>query len=293
MTQANTEHGQACIQDFPYRLDGIGAWLGVARSVGEKHAIRIHSQHLGRRRLRRYHRDPAAAVGKHAQDISLDAEVVGHHVVLSVGLCRFALIEAPRSFRPLIDIPGSDHAGQILALHARKSPGSFQCGMLITFSARHQAAALGALVPENSGQRARIYIADRDDPVTRKVFRQTLFTAPVAQQHRKITDDQPGGHGCAGFFISGGAAGIADMRECEGHQLPGIRRVGENFLVTGHRGVEHHFTAGLTFCADAAAMKDGSVFQRQNRFLRQSPASRYAKRESRIGLSRLDQVMLR
>jgi hypothetical protein len=37
-------------------------------------------QHVGRRRLGRHHGQLAAALGEHAQDVALDAEIVGDDV---------------------------------------------------------------------------------------------------------------------------------------------------------------------------------------------------------------------
>jgi hypothetical protein len=34
--------------------------------------------------------------------------------------------------------------------------------------------------------------------------------------------------------------GIADVRIGQRDDLPGIARVGQDFLIAGHRGVEHH-----------------------------------------------------
>jgi hypothetical protein len=47
-------------------------------------------------------------------------------------------------------------------------------------------------------------------------------------------------------------ADIADMREGEGDDLPGIGRVGQDFLIAGHRGVE----ADLADSAGATSIKD-------------------------------------
>ena len=41
--------------------------------------------------------------------------------------------------------------------------------------------------------------------------------------------------------VLGVDAGVADVRIRQRDDLPGVRRVGQDFLVAGHRGVEHHF----------------------------------------------------
>jgi hypothetical protein len=47
--------------------------------------------------------------------------------------------------------------------------------------------------------------------------------------------------------------------------LPGIARVGENFLITGEAGVENDFAAAARDRACSTAVKDAPVFQRESR----------------------------
>jgi hypothetical protein len=82
VAEADAEGRHAAVDAFAGGGDRVVAGLGIARAVGEEHAVGLHRQHLGRRRLRRHHRDPAAAVGEHAQDVELDAVVVGDDVEL-------------------------------------------------------------------------------------------------------------------------------------------------------------------------------------------------------------------
>ncbi len=52
-------------------------------------------------------------------------------------------------------------------------------------------------------------------------------------------------------------ADIADMREGEGDDLPGIGRIGQDLLVAGHGGVEADLARGMADGADAAALEAG------------------------------------
>jgi len=47
--------------------------------------------------------------------------------------------------------------------------------------------------------------------------------------------------------------------------LPGVARVGENFLITGEAGIENNFAAPARDCAGRAAIKYAPVFQREYR----------------------------
>ena len=86
------------------RGDRVVAGLRVAGAVGEEDAVGPQRQHLGGRRLRRHHRDAAAALGQHAQDVALDAEVVGDDVELRRGLRAVAAAERPVGLRPFVGL---------------------------------------------------------------------------------------------------------------------------------------------------------------------------------------------
>jgi hypothetical protein len=55
----------------------------------------------------------------------------------------------------------------------------------------------------------------------------------------------------------------ADVRVGEGDDLAAVARVGQDFLVAGHRRVEHHFTDCVTVGADGNAAKDRAVCECQ------------------------------
>ena len=75
--------------------DRVVAGLGVAGAVAQEDAVGPQRQHLGGRRLRRHHGDAATAAGQHAQDVALDAEVVGHDVEAWLGQRAVAAGPAP------------------------------------------------------------------------------------------------------------------------------------------------------------------------------------------------------
>jgi hypothetical protein len=55
------------------------------------------------------------------------------------------------------------------------------------------------------------------------------------------------------------------VRVRQADNLPGITGVGENFLVTGEAGIENDFAAAARDRAGRAAVKDATVFQREDR----------------------------
>ncbi len=117
---------------------------------------------------------------------------------------------------------------------------------------------------------------------------QVFLAAPIARLQGQVADDQARRHGPRGLFVHRVTPGVADVRKGERNQLTRVGWIGEDFLVARHGGVEHHLPGRLSFSPDAPAMKDRAVFQCQYRLLRQSASSRYAKRESPNGFSRLD-----
>ena len=80
VAEADAEHRHVGLEELADRLDRVVAGLRIAGAVGEEHAVGLQRQHLVGRRLRRHHGHAAAVVGEQAQDVALDAEVVGDHV---------------------------------------------------------------------------------------------------------------------------------------------------------------------------------------------------------------------
>ena len=67
-----------------------------------------------------------------------------------------------------------------------------------------------------------------------------------------------------GFDVLGVDAVVADVRIRERHDLPTVARVGEDFLVAGDGGVEHHFADRGAGGTDGIADKDRAVCERQD-----------------------------
>ena len=65
--------------------------------------------------------------------------------------------------------------------------------------------------------------------------------------------------------VLGVDADVADVRIGERDDLAGVRRIGEDLLVAGHRGVEHDLADGLAERADRAAAEHRAVGEREDR----------------------------
>ena len=55
---------------------------------------------------------------------------------------------------------------------------------------------------------------------------------------------RPAAYTAARLGVLGVDAGVADVRIGQRDDLPAVRGIGEDFLIAGHRGVEHHLAHG-------------------------------------------------
>ena len=82
-------------------------------------------------------------------------------------------------------------------------------------------------------------------PAALKVIRQVALGAPVGRVGVVLLDDKPLHVNSPGFNILGIDPVIAHEGIGHGDDLPFIGRVGEDLLITGHGGVEHHLAGRL------------------------------------------------
>ena len=87
--------------------------------------------------------------------------------------------------------------------------------------------------------------------------------AVVAWDFAKFADDESAEEQATAFDVFGIDAVVADERIGHGDDLAVIGGIGEDFLVAGHAGVEHHFAVDLTGCAECLTRIDDPVCQRQ------------------------------
>ena len=134
MPEADTEEGDLLFKAHARRFDGVGAGLGVTGPVGEEDAVRIHRENLRHGRGRGHHGHFHAALGHLAQNVALDAEVVGNNLVLKgFGLIKAGLavsgLKAPEAFLPFVRRLRGDFCREI-APHHRAPGGSRLFGRL-------------------------------------------------------------------------------------------------------------------------------------------------------------------
>ncbi|MCY1292362.1 hypothetical protein D9M70_415830 [compost metagenome] len=167
--------------------------------------------------------------------------------------------QVPHAGAPLVALGGADHLGQVHAFQAGEAARQLQGLFLGGVVAGEDAAVLRALLAQDAGQPAGIDAGDGDGAVFLQVVGQRLLVAPVAGDQRQVADDQAGGPHLLGFGVFRGGAGVADVRVGQGDDLLGVGRIGKDFLIAGHGGVEHHFANGMAIGTDGLAAKDAAV----------------------------------
>ena len=126
-----------------------------------------------------------------------------------------------------------------------------------------------ALDADQRGQRAGVDAAKPDDAARLEPVVETFGGAVVRRRGDGALQDHPARarrrrhvDGLDVFFVG---ADVADVREGEGDDLPGIRGVGEDLLIAGHGGVEADLADRAAGGAQAEALQHGPVGQHQKR----------------------------
>ena len=118
------------------------------------------------------------------------------------------------------------------------------------------------------GQRPRVNSLDARNAVFIQIFGQRRIRSPVADHGREFTNHKTRHVRPPRFHVLVVHSVIADQRISHGYNLPFVGRVGEDFLVAGHRGVETNLPARRDARAKTFAVIYRAVFEGQNRFHR-------------------------
>src|ERR1700680_2704703 len=113
-------------------------------------------------------------------------------------------------------------------------------------------------------QRPRVDVGQHRHLELLQVFLGHLLRAPVRAHARELKHDQPFDPRTRGFVIFLVGAIVADFGIGQDNDLPGVGRIGENFLVTSDGSIKNDFAVAFAFGAVAFASEDSPVFQRKD-----------------------------
>ena len=87
-------------------------------------------------------------------------------------------------------------------------------------------------------------------------FMKRTVAAAMTRQFAVLSDYQSARLYPPGFEVLRVNAVIADQRIGKSHELSCIGRVRQDFLITGHAGVEHHFSKAICLGTEAHTFVD-------------------------------------
>lgn len=171
--------------------------------------------------------------------------------------------QIPTAFSPLDGLARGHLLRQIHTLQPGECPGLCHSLIGITLRPRHDAAPLRPFVPENAGEFAGINAGDAHYVMGFQIVRQALARAPVADTNRHIAHHQPADMNATRLNILVIDADIANMGIGQRYDLTRIRGIGEDLLITGHRGIKNDFPNGAALCANRDAAENRAIFKSQ------------------------------
>ncbi len=115
-----------------------------------------------------------------------------------------------------------------------------------------------------AGQRAGVDPGEPDLEVALHPVVEAALGAEIARDRGVLAHDAADRAFDVGFDVLGIGADVADVRESEGYDLPGVGGIGHHLLVAGHRGVEADFTDRTANVAEALAPYQSAVREDQN-----------------------------
>ena len=126
-----------------------------------------------------------------------------------------------------------------------------------------------ALLADEAGQRARVDAGDADDAARLQPGVEVARGAVVRRLGDVGLDDAAAHAGGRRHVdrldVLVVDADVADVREGEGDDLPGVGGVGQDLLIAGHRRVEADLADGLAGRADAVTLDRGAVGEHEER----------------------------
>ena len=266
MPQTNAKHRHPGLQQAPdhrHRISPCGR--RIARPVRQEHASGLQRHDRLQRGLRRNHRHPRPCLHQIAEDIILRAVIDRHHM-RTICARRESLAQRPNPALPSL-IGGAGHgAGQIQPLQPapalRLRQQRRQIKLAIGRMGDHRIGRAG--LPDPPRQRPRIQSRNADLALRRQPFAKSPRSAEVRGRRHILPHHTAHRAVHMRLEVLVIDADIADMRESERHDLPGIGRIGHHLLIPGHRGIETNLAHSIADSAKAAPPGNMAIGQHQN-----------------------------
>ncbi len=225
----------------------------VAGTVGEKNTVRVHRKYIISRKLSGHYGHFASIADKSPQDIPLDA-VVARDNIEAAAIATGARKRLQRKRRrvdliPLIWFFASDNAGEIQSIHLRRLTDFPEQTRGIRINCRKHTAhsSFGTNHPR---EHACIDSLDGNDIESPEPSSQAFRCTEVAVHFAVFTDDNARDLWPCGLHIIEIDAVVPDHRIRHGHNLSGVGRVGEDFLVARETGIEDDLPCEFAFSTE-------------------------------------------
>ena len=204
----------------------------------------------------------------HTEQVSGDVPfhtVVERDDVWSVGRRRgkfgfWELCPVAQRFGPLNGSAGHHFARQIAANQPRAGLGAGHEPGVIEID-RGKDAFHGALAPQPTDEHAGVDTLEADDAPVFQIGVQIAARAEVAHPAALFAHDESGQMRLTAFMILVVDAVVADFGVGHRDDLAAIARIGQDFLIAGHRRVEADLAFGFAFGAKGRSGQHGSVFE--------------------------------
>src|SRR5215471_14515304 len=250
---ADAENRDARGEHFAHRLDRVAARRRVTRPVGVENAVRAAGQNLVRCAGRGQHVHLAAEPGHRERRSGLDAKIDSGH---------------PEPYRPATGRPdhvwlGRGHLTcQIRPRHLRagtNAPDELdRVGRRRADRRAHRAA-----FAQVQGQRPGPCDRDPGDPGRPQLVVERAGSPPARCDRAEIADHETRDPDPPRFVVLVIDSGVADVRRRHRHDLTAVRRIGQRFLVAGHRRAEHRLAESLAARPEPRAAENAAVFEHE------------------------------
>ena len=127
---------------------------------------------------------------------------------------------------------------------------------------RNDYALHGAGAANLAGDGAGIHVIEAGDSLFLQEVRQFVHHVAAGAFPTQLTDDESVDKGLSGLHEPLGDSVVAYQRIGQSHNLIAVGRIREDFLITGHTGVEYNLTCSFEVVQDMA-VKYGTILKNE------------------------------